>query len=118
MAPLKRFQKKTKMNFDASAYVNVGIWEPIGDDEDDDDDQESLPASQHPTSSLPGSGPPPEKSKADLRQTKTFRKIESHLKARKKNAAMDTGVMDPRMEIYVDKDRAIAVVSGKTVVVA
>jgi hypothetical protein len=55
----------------------------------------------------------PEKSKADLRQTKTFRKIEQHLKVRRKNAAMDTGPIDPRMESYVDKDRAIAVVSGK-----
>ena len=66
-----------------------------------------------PASSLPGSGPIPEKSKADLRQTKTFRKIEQHLKVRRRNAAMDTGPIDPRMESYVDKDRAIAVVSGK-----
>jgi len=62
---------------------------------------------------LPGPGPQPEKSKADLRQTKTFRKIEQHLKVRKRNAAMDTGPLDPRMEVYVDKDRAIAVVSGE-----
>ena len=54
----------------------------------------------------------PEKSKADLRQTKTFRKIEQHLKIRKKNAAMDTGPVDLRMESYIDKDRAIAVTTG------
>ena len=110
MAHLNQFQRKTKMNFDASAYVNVGIWEPIDDDDDDGEDEQ---ANQQPPSSLPGPGPQPEKSKADLRQTKTFRKIEQHLKVRKKNAAMDTGVLDPRMEIYVDKDRAIAVVSGE-----
>ena len=54
----------------------------------------------------------PEKSKADLRQTKTFRNIEQHLKIRKKNAAMDTGPVDLRMESYIDKDRAIAVTTG------
>jgi hypothetical protein len=28
-------RKSFKMNFDASAYVNVGVWEPVEDDEDE-----------------------------------------------------------------------------------
>jgi len=61
------------------------------------------------------SGPIPEKSKADLRQTKTFRKIEADLKQRRRQNLLDGNTkIDPRMESYVDKDRAIAVVSGTT----
>ena len=31
------------MNFDASAYVNVGVWEPDPDDSDLEDDDDQTP---------------------------------------------------------------------------
>ena len=31
------------MNFDASAYVNVGVWEPDPDDSDLEDDEDETP---------------------------------------------------------------------------
>jgi len=57
-------------------------------------------------------GPYQEKSKVDLRQTKTFRKIEADLKQRRRQKQLNPGSIDLRMESYIDKDRAIAVVSG------
>jgi hypothetical protein len=56
------------------------------------------------------------KTKADLRKTKTFKKIENDIKLKRKlkEAESKSGSKKETGETYVDKDRAIAVVIGES----
>lgn len=55
-----------------------------------------------------------EKTKADLRKSMTFKRIEKdiRMKRRQKEADIRSGTKKDLSETYVDKDRAIAVVIG------